>query len=173
MNMTNEMIGNRILIAMSNRPDALELVRTVADHLRSPAATHVTLMHYLLPMGWEHGGDDSPAAVAEHKRIEALAAQNEEEAEAQEESNFAKAQAILEAAGVPATQIKTSERWDSTDAAHAVLDELRQGVYTTVVVGEHHHNFLDALFGTSMTEFLQRHVGNKLTVWSIPQAERV
>ena len=171
MNMTRETIGNRLLIAMSNRPAALDLVRIVANELPDPKATHVTLMHYLLPMGWEHGGDDSPEAIAERKRIEAIEAQNEEKAEEQEEQFFAEAQTILEEAGVPASQIQTSERWDSADAAHAVLDELKAGRYSTIVVGEHHDTFLDALFGTSMNEFLQRHVGNQVTIWSIPQAQ--
>lgn len=173
--MTNprKKIGNHILIAMSNTPAALDLVRTVALNLNEPQNAQVTLMHYLLPMGWEHSGADTPAAKAEHARIEANARRNELAAEDQEEHIFTKAQAILEAAGVTAAQIKTSERWDSTDAGHAVLDELQQGLYSTVVVGQHHHTFLDALLGTSMSDFLRRHVGNNVTIWSVPQEERV
>ncbi|MEZ4617538.1 MAG: universal stress protein [Caldilineaceae bacterium] len=172
MTMTQEVIGNHILIAMSNTPAALELAQTVARNLDYPKNVHVTLMHYLLPVGWEHGGDDSPEAEAEREHIEAIARHNERAAEEQEERNFDKAKAILEAAGVPGNQIKTSERWDTVDAAHAVLDELRHGVYSTVVVGQHHHTFLDALFGTSMADYLQHHIGNKVAIWSIPQEAR-
>ncbi|MEZ4680277.1 MAG: hypothetical protein R2932_39265 [Caldilineaceae bacterium] len=83
----------------------------MARNLDYPKNVHVTLMHYLLPVGWEHGGDDSPEAEAEREHIEAIARHNERAAEEQEERNFDKAKAILEAAGVPGNQIKTSERW--------------------------------------------------------------
>jgi len=160
--------GNRLLIALSNNPSTFDLIRTVARDLSEPDKMHIMLMHYLLPIGWEHGGGDSPEAQAQRARTEEIARQNERYEEEQEERYFDRARKILEEAGVPACQIKTSERWDSMDAAHAVLDELRSGSYSAVVVGQHHHNILDALFSTSMADFLQNHAKNVM-IWSVPQ----
>ena len=166
---TSQSYGNRLLVALSNSPSAVSLVRTVANNLADPEQTHITLMHYLLPVGWEHGGDDSPEAEAQRIRIEKVARQNEEYAEEKEERYFDRARQILEEAGVPTTQIKTNTRWDSMDAAHAVLDELRNGSYSAVVIGQHHHNLLDSLLGTSMADFLQKHVQNSIAIWAVPQ----
>lgn len=166
--MTSQINGNRLLIAISNHPAALDLVRTVACNLSEPEQAHITLMHYLVPITWEHGGDDSPQAEAERLHIEEIARQNEEYVEEKEDWYFDHARQLLEKAGVPAKQIKTCERWDAMDAAHAVLDDLRSGNFSTVVIGQHHHNLLDSLLGTSMASFLQKH-SEGVQIWSVPQ----
>ncbi|MEZ4865218.1 MAG: universal stress protein [Caldilineaceae bacterium] len=167
MTLAQEKVGGHLLIAISNTASALDLVRRVADQLAEPEKVHITLMHYMLPINWEHGGGDSPAEIAQRLRTEERARQNELYEERVEERYFDKARAILEEVGVPASQIKTSEHWDSMDAAHAILDELQQGAYSTVVVGEHHHNLLESLFSTSVADFLESHTrGVKL--WAIP-----
>lgn len=163
-------LGNHILIALGDRPTALDLVRAVALRLPSPSQIQVTLMHYLMPIYWEHGGDERGRALQERVQEERQVEVEEEAEEERVEALFQQAQAMLEWAGVPAANIRTALAWEAVDTAHAVLDELRRGDYTAVVVGEHDEDILSRLFDPPLAEVLKRHARGT-TVWAVRLAE--
>lgn len=166
-------IGNHVLIAMDTTPESLSLVRSVASALPNPAQTRVTLFHYLMPLLWEHGGDDSdPAAQRELERELKQLRRSEAEVEAKTDRYFDQATAILQQAGVPASHVDTKMDWDERDVAHAVLAELRAGVYSTVIVGQGHSNLFDRLFGRSLQDFLESEA-HGVAVWAVESEEKV
>lgn len=162
-----ETVGERLLIAMDNTPAALDLVRAVAAHLPDPPHTHVTLFHYLPPLLWEHGGDDTnPAARQElEHELEQVQLMEEREEEATDRY-FHQAATILQRAGVPTNHIQTKIDGDAADAAHSVLAEVRSGGYSAVVVGQGHASILDRLLGLSLVDVLHKQAG-EVTVWAL------
>jgi nucleotide-binding universal stress UspA family protein len=64
-----------------------------------------------------------------------LAAKWEEEKKKKWEGLFGKAQKFLVAAGIPATVITREFRPDYSNVAQEIIDEARQGGYSTVVMG--------------------------------------
>lgn len=160
-------LGNNLLIAMSNTSASLKLVEHVARHLPDPPHTRITLMHYLQPTMWEHGGDvESPEKLKEILETEDQQFQNEEREEERTERYFDQATAILQQNGVPEANIQTTIDWDDRDVAAAILDELHSGRYTAVAVGQHHHDILDRLLGGSLADTLRRHTEN-VALWTI------
>lgn len=164
-------VGRHLLIAMSNTPASLALIEHVAQHLPEPAHTHITLMHYLQPMAWEHGGNtESQRELRDIVKTEEQAVENEQIVEQRTERYFEQASTALQKAGVPPAQIQTKLRWDDQDVANAVLNELRSGQYSTVVVGERHHDFLSRLLGLDLADVLHRQT-QAVNVWVISDPE--
>ncbi|MEZ4837441.1 MAG: universal stress protein [Caldilineaceae bacterium] len=174
MNLQNAAnLGTNILIALGDRPTSLDLVRSVAGAIHAPKQTRITLMHYLMPIYWEHGGEENdPQALKERLQEELQVEEDEEDEEQRAQKHFAKAQAILQKVGVPAANVRTELAWEEVDAAHAVLDELKRGEYTSVIIGEHDTDFLTRLIDPPMAEIIRRHAGD-VTVWTVPTAEEV
>jgi transketolase C-terminal domain/subunit/nucleotide-binding universal stress UspA family protein len=155
-------LGNNLLVAMDDTPFTLATIEQIARWLPRPAYTEVTLMHYLSPVYWEYGGGDSATASI----LEQEAWMRERKEEKLTEAYFAKAQDILAKAGVANTHIHTKEDWDAADVADAILQELHQGTFTAVVIGQHHHNILAELFGRDLASILQKHAPG-IVVWTI------
>ena len=162
-----ETIGDRLLIAMDDTPAALELVRAATTHLSDPLHTSVTLFHYLTPLLWEHGGDDTnPEARQElEQELEQVQLDDEQE-ETEIERYFQQAAALLQKAGVPANQIQTKLNGDAADAAHAVLTELGSGSYSAVVVGLGHASGFERLLGLSLADVVRKEAKGT-TVWAV------
>jgi nucleotide-binding universal stress UspA family protein len=161
-------LGDNLLIAMSNRPASLDMVRSVARQLPNPAHVKITLMHYLAPIYWEHGGGTNREAIEEIHRQEGEWVEQEYRREALTEQYFARAQSILLAAGVPASRIRTKMAWDANDLPEAVLSELQAGNYSTVIIGRHHHTVLYELLQGELADVLRRHAEN-INVWVIEE----
>jgi nucleotide-binding universal stress UspA family protein len=155
-------LGNSLLVAMDDTKISLETIRDMVAALPDPAHTDVTLMHYLSPVYWEYGGGDPAAA----RILEEAAWTREQKKEQQTEHFFAEAKAILTEAGISTAHIHTEEKWEAADVADAILQELKQGVYTAVVIGQHHHNYLAELLGRDLASILRKHTEHT-AVWAI------
>jgi len=155
-------LGNSLLVAIDDKPSSLATIEQIAKWLPDPGRTEVTLMHYLSPVYWEYGGGDSATAgILEHE-----AWGQELEEQRLTEAYFAQAREILEKAGIAATHIHFKEEWDAADVADAILLDLRQGSFTAVVIGQHHHALLADLFGRDLASVLHKHAPGTV-VWTI------
>ena len=155
-------LGSSLLVAIDDTPSALDTVEKMARWLPDPAHTDVTLLHYLAPINWGYAGEDPISATI---LVEASRAHNVAE-EQITNRYFAEAQEILARARVAATHIHAKEDWAGVSVSDAILQELEQGAYTAVVIGQHHHHTLAELFGRDLTSVLHRHAPN-ITVWTI------
>jgi transketolase len=155
-------LGNSLLVAMDDTPMSLTTIKEMAASLPDPAHTEVTLMHYLTPIYWEYSVGNPAAArvLAEAARVRT------HKEEQRTEQYFAQAQTILAAAGVSATHTHLKEEWEAADVANAILQELQEGVYTAVVIGQHHHNSLAELLGRDLASILRKHTEHT-AVWAI------
>jgi nucleotide-binding universal stress UspA family protein len=159
-------LGDRLLIALSDTPESLEMLRQVAKNLPNPANTFITLMHYLAPIYWEHGGVESPEDLEQIRHEEERIEEAEIEEEQETEHYFERARTILERAGVPSQQIDATVHYDENSAAEAVLTELKDGAYTGVIMGAEHHTKLLGLLGGPVTDVLRKHDPN-VVVWVV------
>jgi nucleotide-binding universal stress UspA family protein len=128
-------------------------------------------MHFLSPVYWEYGGGDLATAGL----LEQAAWLQERQEEKLTEAYFAQAREILANAGVSATHIHTKEEWNAADVANAILQELQQGAFTAVVIGQHHHTLLSDLFGGDLASVLNEHAPG-IVVWTIetyPSSNRI
>ena len=168
--MGNASVAQRenLLIAMTNTPESLALVRTVANREADMGHLHVTLMHYLVPIYWEHGGDSSDEQeLQETLREEHRVLKSEMMQEKRSRDYFQEAKDILVNAGVPAENIRTCLTTDGADVAEAILDEIKDGHYTSVVIGNQDRTLLEALFGQSVGDFLKKNT-SETNVWEVP-----
>jgi transaldolase/glucose-6-phosphate isomerase len=164
-NKPNE-IGNNLLIAMDNTPDSLAMVRVVAHQLREPDQVEITLMHYIAPIYREHGGGTSPDELEMIRKESELVWEKERELNARTMSYFDRAQIIFKDVGVPAGKIETRVALDENHAREAILNELRRGAYTTVVIDGHHNHALFHILGDSIAGYIQRHAPD-IQVWIV------
>lgn len=164
-------LGNNLLVAMDDSPVTLTTIEQIGRRLPEPARTEVTLMHFLSPVYWEYGGGDLATAGL----LEQAAWLQERQEEKLTEAYFAQAREILANAGVSATHIHTKEEWNAADVANAILQELQQGAFTAVVIGQHHHTLLSDLFGGDLASVLNEHAPG-IVVWTIetyPSSNRI
>jgi nucleotide-binding universal stress UspA family protein len=162
--------GDKLLIAMSNTKGSLDMVHTVAQDLADPPHSYVTLMHYLMPIYWEHGGDTAnEREMNEIIHEEEQMLRTEERQEERSRDFFLEGKKMLTDAGVPADHISTHLTTDGVDVAHAVLQEVEGGSFTTVVVGERDRGFLEQVFSSSVADFLKNHTHNGTALWVVPE----
>ncbi len=161
--------GNNLLIAMSNTDDSLQLVRTVAEQLDDAELAHITLMHYLIPVYWEHGGAPSDdEELQEILREEEQQLRTEELQHERSRDYFQEAKTILANEGVSESNVRTLLTSDGEDVGHAVLQEIQNSDYTAVVVGEHDRGVLEQILCRSLAEFLETHARDT-KIWEISQ----
>ncbi len=171
MNEIPENLGKNLLIAMSNSLASLHLVRIVADAIPDLAETEITLMHYLAPVYWEHGGVDN------FEDLQAL--HNEEETVWQEEHTdlvtthhyFEKARTILIEAGIPSQHIHTKYAYEENGVTEAILDTLKAGHYSAVIVGKHHHDYLEQALKFNFTTTIHQHQAD-VVVWVVDDEQQ-
>ncbi|MFN2203952.1 MAG: universal stress protein [Caldilineaceae bacterium] len=160
--------SENLLIAMTNTQESLKLIQSVADREADLAHLHVTLMHYLVPIYWEHGGDTSDEQeLQEILREERRVLRTEEMQEKRSRDYFQEAKAILVDAGVPAENIHSCLTSDGADVAEAILQEIKDGHFTAVVVGQQDRSMIEEMFEESLGEFLKRNT-SETKVWEIP-----
>jgi transaldolase/glucose-6-phosphate isomerase len=159
-------IGRNLLIAMDDMPESIAMVRIVAHQLPNPSEVKVTLMHYIAPIFWEYDASPSPEKQeAIHKEIDKFW-KEERELHARTMSYFDRAKIILQDVGVLADQIETRIYLDENFARDAILDELKRGAYSTVVVGGHHNHSLFHILDSSIAGYIQRHARD-IQVWIV------
>jgi hypothetical protein len=159
-------LGKSLLIAMDDTPGSLAMLGAAVHQLPDLAHTKVTLMHYLAPVYWEYGGGSPETA----HYLDEQAREREEDEEALTLEYFDQAKAILQDAGVAPDQIVTKEDWSADDVTDAVLQELRSGTYTGVVVGREHHDALARVLHLDLAHALRRHTDN-VAVWVVDTTE--
>jgi len=155
-------LGRNLLVALNDTDESLETVRILAQELREPEKTWITLIHYLAPVYWEHGGFTKETVEI----LEEEALRKEVSEEIRTEAFFEKAEAILTAGGVPAEQIKALESWDARNVPDAILTEIKLGSYSAVIIGRHHHNTLFRLLNLTLADFLRQHT-DRTAVWVV------
>jgi len=72
---------------------------------------------------------------------------------------FAKARVAVEAAGVSADYL-----WAAGDPAQVIADAAKDRKASAVVLGAHHHRFMDSLFGTDVPAEVEQHLGADVIV---------
>lgn len=162
-------LGKHLLVAMGNTPASLTMIRTIAAELSDLSDNRITLMHYMTPIFWEHGGDHSPEGLAEIRREEEQWEAREHEAEQAADSYFELARSILEKAGVPPDHIETKLCWEGDDVCDAIQNELADGHYSSVVVGQHHHGILSRLLHNTVADIISRRAGD-IPIWVVDDA---
>lgn len=170
MNEMPKNLGENLLIAMSDSSASLNLIRIVADRIPDLAETEITLMHYLAPIYWEHGGvidrEDLDALRAEEKEI-----WQEERADKKETRRyFEQARSILVKAGIPNEHIHMRWAYEENDVTEAVLDTLKAGQYSSVIVGKHHHDNLERALTFNFTSVIHRQIPD-VAVWVVDDDE--
>jgi len=155
-------LGNSLLIVMSNTPGSLVIVRTVAQHLTDPLQTEITLAHYLEPVLWENG---STTIV---QRLESLF-QHEEgllASTASTDHYFRQGHVIFRQAGIPPAHIHLEPTWNRPEVAAARVARLAAGLYSAVIIAQHHYDVIYRLLNVTLTEIVARH-GSRAAVWII------
>ena len=155
-------LGRNLLVALNDTDESLETVRILTKELREPEKTWITLIHYLAPVYWEHGGFTKKTV----KILEEEAMRKEVSEEIRTEMFFEKAEAILTEGGVPSEQIKSLTSWDARNGPDAILTEIKLGNYSAVIIGRHHHNMLFHLLNLTLADFLRQHT-DRTAVWVI------
>ena len=126
---------NKILIALDNSKSAWKGVKYVARTFNNAQGVKITLFHVLpgLPTGLLNPGHI--LTEEEEKLRRRLAVEWEEEKRKEWEDLFGKAQKLLISAGIPARMITKEFRPDHSSVAQEIIDEARDGRYSTIVMG--------------------------------------
>jgi hypothetical protein len=159
-------LGGKLLVALDDTPGSLAMVRTAAPELPDPAHTEVTLIHYLAPVFWEYGGDSPETA----RYLDEQARKQDEKEDKLTLRYFDEAQEVFKEVGIAPDHIHTKEDWSASDVSDAVLNELRSGAYTGVIIGRDHHDALARLLHLDLAHSLQRHTDN-IGVWVVESSE--
>jgi len=126
---------NKILIALDDSKGAWKGVEYVARTFSNAQGVKVTLFHVLpgLPTAlWDSG---HILTEEDEKARQRLAAKWEEGKRKKWEDLFGKAQKLLVSAGIPARMVTREFRPDYSSVAEEIIDEAREGGYSTVVMG--------------------------------------
>jgi hypothetical protein len=159
-------LGGKLLVALDDTPGSLAMVRTAAPELPDPAHTEVTLIHYLAPVFWEYGGDSPETA----RYLDEQARKRDEQEDNLTLKYFDEAREVFQEVGISPDHIHTKEDWGASDVSDAVLNELRSGAYTGVIIGRDHHDALARLLHLDLAHSLQRHIDN-IGVWVVDSSE--
>lgn len=166
---TNWSTNERILIAIGGRPEDRRLIDAIIQQIHAPQQTWITLIHYMVPLYWEHGViPDEPEGLEELNAEEAQMETDEEAAAEEAKAHLSALRNTLIKAGIPAEHIQERLDWDAPDTAQALLRELREGAYTVLAVGKHHHDFLTRFLHQSLADYLRKHAPEGVTVWVVP-----
>lgn len=149
-------LGQYILIVMDNHEPCLNMLRSIAEVMPGVASRYFTLIHCVPALYWEHSGSSSEEA--------AQVWQKETQEFRMTQGYFDKARAILEQAGVPAGHIRTITDVDAADTAAAVLKELRQHIYTGVILSCKHGHLVNRLTGRAVFNWFRSQLPD-VTVW--------
>ena len=171
MNEIPENLGKNLLIAMGNSPASLRLVQIVADTVPDLAETKITLMHYLTAVYWEHGGIDTRQDLRVLRAEEDEVWQEEHAEQITTRRYFEEARSILIAAGIPQEHIHTKYAYEENDVTEAILDTLKAGHYSAVIVGKHHHDYLERALKFNFTAIMHRHEAN-IMVWVVDDEQQ-
>lgn len=148
---------NRILIALDDSKSAWRGVEYVAQCFNNAQGVEVTLFHVLagLPTGlWNPG---HILTEEEEKLRRLLAAKWEEEKKKEWEDLFGKAQKLLLSAGIPAKMITRKFRPDYSTVAQEIIDEAREGGYSTLIMGRRGHGSVKSAILGSVTDNVLHH----------------
>jgi nucleotide-binding universal stress UspA family protein len=159
----------RILLAIDESESSRRAVEYVGSLLGQTPNVQITLFHVLKPMPrqlLEHGGSENPAAETRlrkqlHEDQEAWY-RKEREAEC---PVLITARAILEKSGFDTGRLSLKFGHED-DVARNILEEARNGHYTTIVVGRQGASGMTRMFGGGVTEHLLRNVKG-LAIWVV------
>lgn len=144
-------LGQNVLVVMESAPRFLDTLRSVVVTIPQVSEKFFTLIGCCPPRYWEHGGADNPEV-----REEIANAWREELAEAHHaEECMARAQAVLEAAGVPKSHVSTKLAVDA-EVTPAIMRELRACRYTGVIVSRYHGDLINRLMKKGVTDVFRQ-----------------
>ena len=148
---------NKILIALDDSKGAWKGVEYVARTFNHAQGVRVTLFHVLpgLPTAlWDSG---HILTEEDEKISRRLAAQWVEGKKKEWEGLFGKAQKLLVAAGIPARMVTKEFRPDFSTVAEEIIDEAREGGYSTVVLGRRGLGPMESAILGSVTNSVVHH----------------
>jgi nucleotide-binding universal stress UspA family protein len=158
-------MGHKILIALDNSEGAWRAVEYVARTYGQTPGAEITLLHILPglpPAFWDIG---HILAKDEKKGRERLLAVWEEEKEKKWKELFKRAQEHLVGAGISAAAITREFEPDYSDVAQEILDEARNGGYSTIVMGRRGLGTLKSiLLGSTTNKVVQHAQGFAVTI---------
>lgn len=130
----------KMLIAFDESPNAMKAVEYVAQQFGRSGDMEVSLVHVLpnLPaIFWDEGHILSDGEKQDRMKVVDKWLQTQK---AKIEPLFSKAEAVLNAKGMPAAAVQTKFVSDSTDVADSILEEARDNNYQVIIVGRSHHS---------------------------------
>jgi nucleotide-binding universal stress UspA family protein len=156
------MYMTKILIAVDDSPAAQNAVEYAGRYFGKADGIELGLVHVLpnLPaIFWDEGHILSDGEKAERKKVvEKWLVDHRNKLE----PLLKKAQAVLTAAGIPASKVQTKFISDSTDAADSVLEEAKVNGYKVVIVGRSHRS--NHVLGTMAGKIAGRGAGLVVTI---------
>lgn len=154
-------LGESILIVMDNCPACLDMLKLVISRLPRLNERFFTLLHCCPYLYWEHGGADDP----DNQRYLETVEQAEAEEFRQTQQYFEQASAVLQAAGVPKSHIRTQATTEASSPLEAVMAELRQHEHTGVIISSRHADVINRLRGQGVTDMFRRRMN--VAVWAL------
>lgn len=159
----------RILVGIDETEYSNRLIEYVGGLLGETPHARITLFHVLRPMPrkfLEHGGSESPAKEGqlqrELKQEQTAWIRSQQEAEC---PYLLRAREGLGKAGFPLDRVELKFGHED-DIAQNILEEARNGGYSTVAVGRYGTSRTKRLFGGGVTEQLLREATG-LAVWVV------
>lgn len=158
-----------ILVAVDGSENSDRAARYVGSTLRHAPDVKITLFHVLKPLPrelLEHGGSENPvvedrlSAQLRHDQAAWYAKQREAECDI-----LTKALGILAQVGFDTKRVVLKFGYEE-DVARNVLEEARNGGYSTVVVGRHGSSRKKRFFGGGVTDQLLGDCSG-LTIWIV------
>jgi nucleotide-binding universal stress UspA family protein len=158
-----------ILVAVDGSENSDRAVQYVGTVLKGVSDMKITLLHVHRPLPpelLEHGGSENPVAETQ------LSAQLRDDQDAwykkEREAKYGiltKARDILATAGFDTTRVSLKFGYEE-DVARNILEEARNGGYSTVVVGRHGASQKKRFFGGGVTDQLLG-ACTGLTIWIV------
>ena len=149
----------RILVAVDESENSSRAVQYVGSVLQNRPDTTVTLFHVLKPMPrelLEHGGSENP--VTEARLGQQLRKEQDAWIQQEEESDcplLIQAREMLTGFGFDRNRV-TLKIGHEEDVARNILEEARDGMHDTIVVGRHGTSRIRRLFGGGVTDHILR-----------------
>jgi nucleotide-binding universal stress UspA family protein len=159
----------KILVAVDGSENSNHAVQYVGAMLKGAADVKVTLFHVLkaLPAELlEHGGSEDPATEV---RLGAQLRQDQDAWYKKEREAkcgiLTQARDLLAKAGFDTNRVSLKFGHDE-DVAQNILEEAREGGYSTVVVGRHGASRIKRFFGGGVTDHVLGQCAD-LTIWIV------
>jgi hypothetical protein len=160
-------LGHNVLVVMDHDPAAsLGLIHALVKHGSALPTRFYTLMCCCQASYWEHGGGTGATDLAALAQEFTQADVRYERSMEAADQMFAAAAHLLKEAGVPETNISCRMCLEGHNLADAVIHELRQRHYSTVLADRRYRDLINRLAKRGVWRLLSRRTP-VVTVWAV------